>query len=140
MAMFFVMAWRGYKKSLSAGDNAGSGLMLGTVAALVGFSASSLVNYNFGDSEPLLMLLSVVALYLVASAGFEPQRAQTAQRSRDRETERRRDSCPLIPLSLCLSVSLSLCLCAVCALCGSLSLRSVAPVASISRSTPAPGA
>ena len=80
MAMFFVMAWRGYKKSLSAGDNAGSGLMLGTVAALVGFSASSLVNYNFGDSEPLLMLLSVVALSLVASAGFEPQSAQTAQR------------------------------------------------------------
>src|SRR5262245_57708792 len=80
MAMFFVMACRGYKKSLPAGDNVGSGLMLGTVAALVGFSASSLVNYNFGDSEPLLMLLSVVALSLVASAGFEPQSAQTAQR------------------------------------------------------------
>jgi O-antigen ligase len=79
MAMFFVMAWRGYKKSLPAGDNAGSSLMLGAVAALIGFSASSLVNYNFGDSEPLLMLLSVVALSLVASAGFEPQSARIAQ-------------------------------------------------------------
>jgi O-antigen ligase/polysaccharide polymerase Wzy-like membrane protein/PDZ domain-containing protein len=67
MAMLFVMTWRAYKKSLPAEDNASSGLMLGAVAALIGFSASSLVNYNFGDSEPLLMLLSVMALSLVAS-------------------------------------------------------------------------
>jgi hypothetical protein len=85
MAMFFVMAWRGYKKSLSAGDNAGSGLMLGVVAALAGFSASSIVNYNFGDSEPLLMLLSVVALSLVASAGYEPPQRTETERQRDRE-------------------------------------------------------
>jgi len=81
MAMLFVMIWRGYKKSLPAGDNAGSGLMLGAVAGLAGFSASSLVNYNFGDSEPLLMLLSVVALSLVAGGAFEPQNAQRAQRA-----------------------------------------------------------
>jgi len=67
MAMLFVMTWRGYKKS-PPGDNTSGGLMLGAIAALTGFSASSLVNYNFGDSEPLLMLLSVVALALVASA------------------------------------------------------------------------
>jgi hypothetical protein len=81
MAMLFVMTWRGYKKSLPAGDNVGTGLMLGAVAALAGFSASSLVNYNFGDSEPLLMLLSLVALSLVANAGFEPQSAQRAQKA-----------------------------------------------------------
>jgi O-Antigen ligase/PDZ domain len=68
MAMLFVMIWRGYKQSLLAGNSESSGLMLGAFAILVGFSASSLVNYNFGDSEPLLMLLSVVALSLVASA------------------------------------------------------------------------
>jgi O-antigen ligase/polysaccharide polymerase Wzy-like membrane protein len=79
MAMLFVMTWRQYKKSLPVGDKAGSGLVLGAVAALIGFSASSLVNYNFGDSEPLLMLLSVVALSLVASSSFEPQSAQRAQ-------------------------------------------------------------
>jgi hypothetical protein len=79
MAMLFVMTWRGYKKSLLAGDNAGSGLMLGAVAMLIGFSASSLVNYNFGDSEPLLMLLSLVALSFVASAGSEPQSAQRTE-------------------------------------------------------------
>jgi len=71
MVMLFVMTWRGYKKSLlagPAGKDTDSGIMLGAVAALTGFSASSLVNYNFGDSEPLLMLLSIVALSLVASA------------------------------------------------------------------------
>lgn len=78
MAMLFVMTWRGYKKSLSALSTTGSGLMLGAFAALIGFSASSLVNYNFGDSEPLLMLLSVVALSFVASSSFEPQSAQAA--------------------------------------------------------------
>lgn len=75
MAMIFVMTWRGYKRALLDRDNVGSGLMLGAIAALIGFSASSLVNYNFGDSEPLLMLLSVVALAFVASAGGGAQRA-----------------------------------------------------------------
>jgi O-antigen ligase/polysaccharide polymerase Wzy-like membrane protein/PDZ domain-containing protein len=76
MAMLFVMIWRGYKKALADGDNTRAGLALGAIAALIGFSASSLVNYNFGDSEPLLMLLSVVPLAYVASECFEPQRAQ----------------------------------------------------------------
>jgi hypothetical protein len=75
MAMLFVMIWRGYKRSLLEGDATSSGLMLGAIAALIGFSASSLVNYNFGDSEPLLMLLSVLALALVASGRSETQRA-----------------------------------------------------------------
>jgi hypothetical protein len=34
--------------------------------AIAGFSASSLVNYNFGDAEVLLLLLFVFALSLVA--------------------------------------------------------------------------
>ena len=81
MVMLFVMTWRGYKKSLPDGDNAGSGLILGAVAALIGFSASSLVNYNFGDSEPLLMLLSVVALALVASAKIKSKADPGVSRS-----------------------------------------------------------
>src|SRR5215475_8900674 len=76
MAMLFVMIWRGYKRAPPDENNTSGGLMLGAVAALTGFSASSLVNYNFGDSEPLLMLLSVVALALVANASFKPQSAQ----------------------------------------------------------------
>jgi hypothetical protein len=80
MAMLFVMTWRGYKKSLPALSITGSGLMLGAVAALIGFSASSLINYNFGDSEPLLMLLSVVALSLVVSGQVNAKSRQEAYR------------------------------------------------------------
>src|SRR5262249_61649727 len=75
------MVWRGYKNARRDEDNMSDGLLLGTLAVLIGFSASSLVNYNFGDSEPLLMLLSVVALALVAGAGFGPQRAQRELRA-----------------------------------------------------------
>ena len=37
-------------------------LALGTVAALIGFNLGSLVNYNFGDSEVLLLLLALFGL------------------------------------------------------------------------------
>jgi hypothetical protein len=86
MAMIFVMIWRGYKRALLDQDNIGSGLMLGAIAALIGFSASSLVNYNFGDSEPLLMLLSVTALAFVAGAGFRQRSMQRAPEGSMRES------------------------------------------------------
>jgi O-antigen ligase len=47
--------WRSYK-------DANNALALGALAALLGFSISSLVNYNFGDSEVVLLLLFLVAL------------------------------------------------------------------------------
>lgn len=47
--------WRSYKDTKNP-------LALGALAALVGFSLSSLVNYNFGDSEVVMLLLFVVAL------------------------------------------------------------------------------
>ncbi|MCI0666173.1 MAG: hypothetical protein L0220_34400, partial [Acidobacteria bacterium] len=39
----------------------------GAFGALIGFSASSLTNYNFGDSEALMLLLFVIALVVVKS-------------------------------------------------------------------------
>jgi len=68
MAVMFLMTWRSYVHARSKGDEVTSGLMLGALGALIGFSASSLVNYNFGDSEVLMMLLFVVG---VASAARE---------------------------------------------------------------------
>ncbi|MGH9901877.1 MAG: O-antigen ligase family protein, partial [Pyrinomonadaceae bacterium] len=39
-----------------ASDDAGThGLMLGAMGAVAGFAASSLVNYNFGDAEAVLL-------------------------------------------------------------------------------------
>ncbi len=42
-------------------------LALGALAALFGFSLSSLANYNFGDSEVVMLLLFLVALSTLAS-------------------------------------------------------------------------
>ena len=52
-----LMCWRNYK----AGK---SGLALGTLAALIGFTLSSFFNYNFGDSEVVLLLLFFVGLVI----------------------------------------------------------------------------
>ena len=43
-----------------------SGLPLGIFGALLGFSFSSLANYNFGDSEVLLLLLLLLGLLLIS--------------------------------------------------------------------------
>ena len=54
-----------------SGDQFGEGLALGGLAALTGFLVSSLVNYNFGDSEVLLMLLTLVSFSLVRKEATE---------------------------------------------------------------------
>jgi hypothetical protein len=41
--------------------------MIGALAVLIGFSTSSLVNYNFGDAEVLMLLLFIMGLVIVAS-------------------------------------------------------------------------
>ena len=47
--------WREFKREQNP-------MAFGALAALIGFSLSSLVNYNFGDSEVVLLLLFLVAL------------------------------------------------------------------------------
>jgi hypothetical protein len=67
MVAMFVLTWRGYARARQLGDEAG-GFRLGAFAMLIGFSASSLVNYNFGDAETLLMLLFVIGLSVADQA------------------------------------------------------------------------
>jgi len=62
----FIMTLRGYQRALSKRDLAMTGLMIGALAVLIGFSASSLVNYNFGDAEVLMLLLFIMGLVIVA--------------------------------------------------------------------------
>ncbi len=57
--------WGSYKQQQNP-------LALGALAALLGFSISSLVNYNFGDSEVVMLLLFIVAL-----SRLEQYRAQS---------------------------------------------------------------
>ena len=71
IVVMILMAWRGYRRSKEGGDPFREGLMLGAFGAIIGFSLSSLTNYNFGDSEALMLLLCVIGL---ASAMIQPNK------------------------------------------------------------------
>jgi len=68
--------WRSYRRAGS--ELAGTWLAwlaLGTFGALLGFSISSLVNYNFGDSEVLMLLLFLIGLVLAIDQEVQLQPA-----------------------------------------------------------------
>jgi hypothetical protein len=55
-----------------------NGLALSVLGALLGFAASSLVNYNFGDAEVLLMLLTMLGCLVVARQAEETDGASVS--------------------------------------------------------------
>ena len=59
-----MAAWiwlrRAGRQAGAAGDRVAQGLAVGAAMALVGFSLSAIINYNFGDSETLMLLLAIV--------------------------------------------------------------------------------
>jgi O-antigen ligase/polysaccharide polymerase Wzy-like membrane protein len=63
MAAIILVLWRGYR--IAIGDEFSQSLMLGALGALIGFSVSSLTNYNFGDSEVLMLLLLILSLVIL---------------------------------------------------------------------------
>jgi hypothetical protein len=65
IAVMMIVAWRGCRRSREGADDFGEGVALGNFGALIGFSLSSLTNYNFGDSEALMLLLFVSGLSAV---------------------------------------------------------------------------
>lgn len=68
VAVILLAAWRGYQSAKEGQDIFREGLMLGTFGAVLSFSLSSLTNYNFGDSEALMMLLFVTGLLFCCSS------------------------------------------------------------------------
>lgn len=70
LVTMFSLAWRGYRRCYTYSPSLAitwvTGLQLGTFGAVLGFSFSSLANYNFGDSEVLLLLLLLVGLLLIS--------------------------------------------------------------------------
>ncbi len=81
IAAMLAVALRGFKQKSQPEDQAGlfhSSLSLGVFGAVIGFSLSSLTNYNFGDSEALTMLLFVVGLFLAVSRKQLSAQAQTS--------------------------------------------------------------
>jgi O-antigen ligase len=67
IAAMMAAAWRSYKDRKLFEDHFGKSLALGVLGALIGFSISSLTNYNFGDSEAVLLLLFIVSLVAVSA-------------------------------------------------------------------------
>ena len=68
IAVMMIVSWRGCRLSKENDDEFGEGLALGSFGALIGFSLSSLTNYNFGDSEALMLLLFVSGLSAVRTS------------------------------------------------------------------------
>lgn len=70
MATMLILAWRGYcarrREPATSSPAWIIGQQLGAFGALLGFSFSSLANYNFGDSEVLLLLLLLVGLQMLS--------------------------------------------------------------------------
>jgi len=66
VGVMVLTVWRDARRALDGKDFLQAGVSIGVFGAIAGFSASSLVNYNFGDAEVLLLLLFVFALSLVA--------------------------------------------------------------------------
>lgn len=55
MVLFWIHALRSANAASDLADTNSYGILLGTLGALTGFLASSLVNYNYGDSEVAMM-------------------------------------------------------------------------------------
>jgi O-antigen ligase len=55
MSAFWLTIARDEKRAADFSDTNCHGILLGTLGALTGFLASSLVNYNYGDAEVVMM-------------------------------------------------------------------------------------
>jgi len=61
---FFGAAWRVFRR-IPPGDEEARALVLGSMAAIAAFLVAGLFEYNFGDTEVLLVALAVMALPFV---------------------------------------------------------------------------
>ena len=55
MIAFWIYVWRSVKAASERSDTNSYGILLGILGALTGFLASSIVNYNYGDSEVAML-------------------------------------------------------------------------------------
>jgi hypothetical protein len=67
MVLFWLHAFRSANATSDLSDTNSYGILLGTLGALTGFLASSLVNYNYGDSEVVMMFWWLVGMSIAIS-------------------------------------------------------------------------
>lgn len=65
LGTMFISSWRACKQAMAGGARQEAGWLLGACGGLAGFSAGTLVNYNFGDSEVIMLLLFIWTLAFV---------------------------------------------------------------------------
>ena len=65
MIAFWVYIARAEKKARNQSDTHSYGILLGILGALTGFLFSSLVNYNYGDSEAVMLFWFLMGLGIV---------------------------------------------------------------------------
>ena len=68
IATMASIAWRNYQRLQNLALPFEAGIAIGTFGALIGFSVSSITNYNFGDAEVLLLLLLLLSLTFLANS------------------------------------------------------------------------
>lgn len=66
---FWIYIARAEKRASDMSDTNSYGILLGSLGALTGFLASSLVNYNYGDGEVALLFWFVMAVAMVTANG-----------------------------------------------------------------------
>jgi O-antigen ligase len=67
MVSFLKLTWKAEERFEDSADWATHGILLGALGATIGFLASSLVNYNFGDGEVALVFWFVIGTVIAVS-------------------------------------------------------------------------
>ena len=65
MILFWLHVWRAQERATETSDTNRYGILLGASGALTGFLLSSIVNYNFGDSEVVMLFWWLMGVVLV---------------------------------------------------------------------------
>ena len=74
MILFWLTIARSETRAADLSDTNSYGILLGTLGALTGFLVSSLVNYNYGDAEAVMLfwfLMGVAARSRSSGQGQE---------------------------------------------------------------------
>lgn len=66
LGTYAATLWR-TRKTLTADDWIGKGIVLGALGGLLGFMTSGVVHYNWGDSEVVMVFYLIMGLSLVVS-------------------------------------------------------------------------
>ncbi len=81
MAVFWFTAWRAENSQRESNDTNRYGILLGATGAMAAVFASSLVNYNFGDEEVMLVFWWLMGIVAVLSGVNSKQTSNRLNKS-----------------------------------------------------------